>query len=66
MRNCLFPLLILSYLYAICVGDLDQDNSVSMQDVSLLVADVMDGGGFNEVSDVNFDQITNKMKHISK
>ena len=59
MRNCLFPLLILSHLYAICVGDLDQDNSVSMQDVSLLVADVMDGGGVNEVSDVNFDQITN-------
>ena len=58
MKKGLLLLFIIPKLYALCIGDLDQNNVIDAQDVNSLVDNIINQGITNQISDLNFDTKT--------
>ena len=58
MKKISLLLIIISYLHATCIGDLNQNNILDSQDIPFLVSSVINQQSIGQVSDLNFDANT--------
>ena len=59
MKNALIIIIIISEIYAICVGDLNQNNVIDTLDIISLVNNIINNQIEDEISDMNYDNTTN-------
>ena len=59
MKNALIIITIVSEIYAVCVGDLNQNNVIDTLDIISLVNNIINNQIEDEISDMNYDNTTN-------
>jgi len=59
MKFFLLSFIIVSEIFSICIGDLNENNGIDSSDLTLLVGSVINNNSFNQLSDINLDLQTN-------
>jgi len=59
MKKCLLLLIIISKIYALCIGDLNQNNVIDTLDINSLVNNIVNQESLDQISDLNFDTKAN-------
>ena len=64
MRKLIISIIISSFIYSQCIGDLNQDDEINILDIILLVNVILDDGESSEILDLNSDNTLNVLDII--
>ena len=55
MKFFLLSFIIVSEIFSICTGDLNENNEIDSSDITLLIGSTINNDSFNQLSDINLD-----------